>query len=58
MENFSIYKYMKLGIVHFKAFPLIANGRRAPMWSRRTGRSWKINLWTAIRSGVDEGRQR
>ena len=26
MENFSIYKYMKLGIVHFKAFPLIANG--------------------------------
>lgn len=26
MENFSIYRYMKLGIVHFKAFPEVALG--------------------------------
>jgi len=26
MENMSIYRYMDVGIVHFKAFPDIVNG--------------------------------
>ena len=29
MENFSIYKYMKLGIVHFKAYPQATTGEVA-----------------------------
>ena len=26
MDTFSIYRYMDLGIVHFKAFPQVVNG--------------------------------
>ena len=27
MDNFSIYRYMHLGIVHFKAFPQVVGGQ-------------------------------
>jgi sugar phosphate isomerase/epimerase len=49
MENGSIYKYMKLGIVHFKAFPEVANGEGPIVETLR-----KIvvdDFWTAVEVG-------
>jgi hypothetical protein len=42
MEDFSIYRYMKLGIVHFKAFPAVSNGE-APL-SKPFVKSWRMIL--------------
>jgi len=49
MENFSIYRYMKLGIVHFKAFPLIANGEGPLVETLR--KIVEDDFWTAVEVG-------
>jgi sugar phosphate isomerase/epimerase len=49
MENFSIYKYMKLGIVHFKAFPEVASGEGPIVETLR--KIVEDDFWTAVEVG-------
>jgi len=49
MENFSIYRHMKLGIVHFKAFPNIVRGEGAIVETLRT--LVEDDFWTAVEVG-------
>ena len=49
MENFSIYRYMKLGIVHFKAFPEIVFGTGPIVETLRT--IVEDDFWTAVEVG-------
>ena len=49
MENFSIYRFMKLGIVHFKAFPLVANGEGPIVETLR--KIVEDDFWTAVEVG-------
>jgi sugar phosphate isomerase/epimerase len=49
MENFSIYRYMKLGIVHFKAFPEVSNGEGPVVETLR--KIVEDDFWTAVEVG-------
>jgi len=49
VDNFSIYRYMKLGIVHFKAFPEIVRGEGPIMESLR--KIVEDDFWTAVEVG-------
>ena len=49
MENFSIYRYMKLGIVHFKAFPEVVQGVGPIVETLRT--LVEDDFWTAVEVG-------
>ena len=49
MGNFSIYRHMKLGIVHFKAFPEIVRGEGPIVESLRT--LVEDDFWTAVEVG-------
>jgi len=49
MDNFSIYKYMKLGIVHFKAFPEVVRGEGPIIETLRT--IVEDDFWTAVEVG-------
>jgi len=49
MENFSIYRYMKLGIVHFKAFPEVVFGTGPIIETLRT--IVEDDFWTAVEVG-------
>jgi len=49
MENFSIYRYMKLGIVHFKAFPEVARGEGLIVETLR--KLVEDDFWTAVEVG-------
>jgi sugar phosphate isomerase/epimerase len=49
MENFSIYHYMKLGIVHFKAFPGVSTGEGPVVETLR--RIVEDDFWTAVEIG-------
>lgn len=50
MENFSIYKYMSLGIVHFKAFPEVQGG--AGPYIETLKKIIEDDFWTAIEVGL------
>lgn len=49
MENFSIYKYMKLGIIHFKAYPEATTGEGPIVQTLR--KLVEDDFWTAIEVG-------
>ncbi len=49
MENFSIYKYMYLGIVHFKAFPQCVGGQGPILETLR--KIAEDDFWTAVEVG-------
>jgi sugar phosphate isomerase/epimerase len=49
MENFSIYRFMKLGIVHFKAFPEVSLGEGPIVETLR--RIVEDDFWTAVEVG-------
>ena len=49
MENFSIYRYMKLGIVHFKAFPEVSEGTGPIVETLR--KLVEDDFWTAVEVG-------
>ncbi len=49
MENFSIYRYMKLGIVHFKAFPEVTFGEGPIVETLR--KIVEDDFWTAVEVG-------
>ena len=49
MENFSIYRFLKLGIVHFKAFPEIVRGEGPIVETLRT--IVEDDFWTAVEVG-------
>ncbi len=49
MENFSIYKYMKLGIVHFKAYPEATTGEGPIVETLR--KIVEDDFWTAVEVG-------
>ncbi|MEK7826948.1 MAG: TIM barrel protein, partial [Thermodesulfobacteriota bacterium] len=49
MENFSIYKYMKLGIVHFKAYPQATTGEGPIVETLR--KIVEDDFWTAVEVG-------
>ena len=49
MEDFSIYRYMHLGIVHFKAFPQVVNGDGPVIETMR--KIVEDDFWTAIEVG-------
>ena len=49
MEDFSIYRYMHLGIVHFKAFPQVVNGEGPVIETMR--KIVEDDFWTAIEVG-------
>ena len=49
MEDFSIYRYMHLGIVHFKAFPQVVNGEGPIIETMR--KIVEDDFWTAIEVG-------
>lgn len=49
MENFSIYRYMKLGIVHFKAFPEVSRGEGPIVETLR--KLVEDDFWTAVEVG-------
>jgi len=49
MENFSIYRYMKLGIVHFKAFPQATTGEGPIVETLR--KIVEDDFWTAVEVG-------
>ncbi len=49
MENFSIYKYMKLGVVHFKAYPEVSNGEGPVVETLR--KIAEDDFWTAVEVG-------
>lgn len=50
MENCSIYRYMKLGIVHFKAFPEVVRGEGPVVETLR--KLVEDDFWTAIEVGM------
>lgn len=50
MDYFSIYKYMKLGIVHFKAFPEVAQGEGPVVETLR--KIVEDDFWTAVEVGM------
>jgi len=50
MENFSIYKYMKLGIVHFKAYPECTNGE-GQIIVETLRKIVEDDFWTAVEVG-------
>ena len=49
MDNFSIYKYMYLGIVHFKAFPQCVGGQGPILETLR--KIAEDDFWTAVEVG-------
>jgi sugar phosphate isomerase/epimerase len=49
MENFSIYRFMRLGIVHFKAFPEVARGEGPIVETLR--KLVEDDFWTAVEVG-------
>ena len=49
MENFSIYRFMKLGIVHFKAFPEVTEGEGPIIETLK--RIVQDDFWTAVEVG-------
>lgn len=49
MENFSIYRFMKLGIVHFKAFPEVSTGEGPVVATLR--KLVEDDFWTAVEVG-------
>jgi sugar phosphate isomerase/epimerase len=49
MENFSIYRFMKLGIVHFKAFPEVSRGEGPIIETLR--KIVEDDFWTAVEVG-------
>lgn len=49
MDNFSIYRYMKLGIIHFKIFPEVANGEGPIVETLR--HIVEDDFWTAVEVG-------
>ena len=49
MENFSIYRYMHLGIVHFKAFPQVVDGEGPILETLR--KIVEDDFWTAVEVG-------
>ncbi len=49
MENFSIYRYMKLGIVHFKAYPEASTGEGPIVETLR--KIVEDDFWTAVEVG-------
>ena len=49
MENFSIYRYMKPGIVHFKAFPEVVRGEGPIVETLR--KLVEDDFWTAVEVG-------
>jgi sugar phosphate isomerase/epimerase len=49
MENFSIYRYMKLGIVHFKAYPQATTGEGPIVETLR--KIVEDDFWTAVEVG-------
>ena len=49
MDNFSIYRYMDLGIVHFKAFPQVVNGEGPVIETLR--KIVEDDFWTAVEVG-------
>ncbi len=49
MENFSIYRYMKLGIVHFKAYPEATTGEGPIVETLR--KIVEDDFWTAVEVG-------
>ncbi len=49
MENFSIYRFMKLGIVHFKAFPQVSEGEGPIVETLR--KIVEDDFWTAVEVG-------
>jgi len=49
MENCSIYRYMKLGIVHFKAYPQIVRGEGPIIETLK--KLLEDDFWTAIEVG-------
>ncbi len=50
MENFSIYKYMKLGIVHFKAYPEATTGE-GHVIVETLRKLVEDDFWTAVEVG-------
>ncbi len=50
MKDFSIYKYMSLGIVHFKAFPEVQGG--AGPYIETLRKIVEDDFWTAIEVGL------
>ena len=50
MENFSIYKYMKLGIVHFKAYPEATTGE-GNVIVETLRKIVEDDFWTAVEVG-------
>ena len=49
MDNFSIYRYMDLGIVHFKAFPQVVNGDGPVLETLK--KIAEDDFWTAVEVG-------
>jgi len=49
MDNFSIYRYMHLGIVHFKAFPEVVSGQGPIVETLR--KIAEDDFWTAVEVG-------
>ena len=49
MDNFSIYRYMYLGIVHFKAFPEVVSGQGPIVETLR--KIAEDDFWTAVEVG-------
>ena len=49
MDNFSIYRYMHLGIVHFKAFPQVVDGEGPVVETLR--KIVEDDFWTAVEVG-------
>ena len=49
MENFSIYRFMRLGIVHFKAFPEVSRGEGPIVETLR--KIVEDDFWTAVEVG-------
>ncbi len=49
MDNFSIYRYMDLGIVHFKAFPQVVNGEGPIIETLK--KIVEDDFWTAVEVG-------
>ena len=49
MDNFSIYRYMDLGIVHFKAFPQVVNGEGPVIETLK--KIVEDDFWTAVEVG-------
>src|SRR5512139_4221427 len=49
METFSIYRHMKLGIVHFKAFPQVSEGDGPIVVTLR--KIVEDDFWTAVEVG-------